>query len=392
MTNQYLLPVHNRMNVKFSRGAGVYLYDDSGKKYLDFGAGIAVNSLGHCHPNLVAALKNQAEKLWHISNIYQGIELEKFADDLVKNTFADYVFFCNSGAEAIECGIKMIRRHFYVQGKPDKYRIITFKGAFHGRTIATISAAAKKKYLEGFEPALDGFDNVEFNNIEAVERSITNKTAAILIEPIQGEEGIRVADKKFIQDLRQVADKNDLLLMFDEVQCGFGRTGYLYSYEYFGIKPDIIASAKGIGGGFPIGACLATQNAARGMTAGVHGTTFGGNPLAMAVGDAVLQTILADGFLNKVKKSGDLLKSELQKLQQKFPNVIAEIRGFGLMLGIKLQEKYIAANMVSALKDQGLLLVGAGENVMRILPPLIISEENIFEAIKILQNSFQKIS
>ena len=392
MTNQSLLPVHNRMNVKFSRGAGVYLYDDSGKKYLDFGAGIAVNSLGHCHPNLVAALKNQAEKLWHVSNIYQGIELEKFADDLVKNTFADYVFFCNSGAEAIECGIKMIRRHFYVQGEPGKYRIITFKGAFHGRTIATISAAAKKKYLEGFEPALDGFDNVEFNNIEAVERSITNQTAAILIEPIQGEEGIRVADKKFIQDLRRVADKNNLLLMFDEVQCGFGRTGYLYGYEYFGIKPDIIASAKGIGGGFPLGACLATQNAARGMTAGVHGTTFGGNPLAMAVGDAVLQTILADGFLNKVKKSGDLLKSELQKLQQKFPNVIAEIRGVGLMLGIKLQEKYIAANMVSALKDQGLLLVGAGENVMRILPPLIISEENIFEAIKILQNSFQKIS
>ncbi len=392
MTNQSLLPVHNRMNVKFSRGAGVYLYDDSGKKYLDFGAGIAVNSLGHCHPNLVAALKNQAEKLWHVSNIYQGIELEKFADDLVKNTFADYVFFCNSGAEAIECGIKMIRRHFYVQGEPGKYRIITFKGAFHGRTIAAISAAAKKKYLEGFEPALDGFDNVEFNNIEAVERSITNQTAAILIEPIQGEEGIRVADKKFIQDLRRVADKNNLLLMFDEVQCGFGRTGYLYGYEYFGIKPDIIASAKGIGGGFPLGACLATQNAARGMTAGVHGTTFGGNPLAMAVGDAVLQTILADGFLNKVKKSGDLLKSELQKLQQKFPNVIAEIRGVGLMLGIKLQEKYIAANMVSALKDQGLLLVGAGENVMRILPPLIISEENIFEAIKILQNSFQKIS
>ena len=392
MTNQSLLPVHNRMNVKFSRGAGVYLYDDSGKKYLDFGAGIAVNSLGHCHPNLVAALKNQAEKLWHVSNIYQGIELEKFADDLVKNTFADYVFFCNSGAEAIECGIKMIRRHFYVQGEPGKYRIITFKGAFHGRTIAAISAAAKKKYLEGFEPALDGFDNVEFNNIEAVERSITNQTAAILIEPIQGEEGIRVADKKFIQDLRRVADKNNLLLMFDEVQCGFGRTGYLYGYEYFGIKPDIIASAKGIGGGFPLGACLATQNAARGMTAGVHGTTFGGNPLAMAVGDAVLQTILADGFLNKVKKSGDLLKSELQKLQQKFPNVIAEIRGVGLMLGIKLQEKYIAANIVSALKDQGLLLVGAGENVMRILPPLIISEENIFEAIKILQNSFQKIS
>ena len=391
MTNQSLLPIHNRMNVKFTRGSGVYLYDASGKKYLDFGAGIAVNSLGHCHPNLVSALKNQAEKLWHISNIYQGIELEKFADDLVKNTFADYVFFCNSGAESIECGIKMIRRHFYTQNQPEKYRIITFQGAFHGRTMATISAAAKKKYLEGFEPALDGFDNVEFNNIEAVKNAITNKTAGILIEPIQGEEGIRVADKKFIQELRNLADEHNLLLMFDEVQCGVGRTGYLYGYEYFNVIPDIIASAKGIGGGFPIGACLATKNAASGMTVGVHGTTFGGNPLAMAVGDAVLQVILGNGFLDEVKKSGDLLKAELQKLQQKFPNIIAEIRGVGLMLGIKLQEKYIAADMVNLLKDNGLLLVGAGENVMRVLPPLIIDKGNIAEAIEILGLTFDEL-
>ncbi len=391
MINQSLLPVHNRMNVRFSKGQGVYLYDAAGKKYLDFGAGIAVNALGHCHPNLVNALKNQAEKLWHVSNIYQGEELEKFADDLVKNTFADYVFFCNSGAESIECGIKMIRRHFYVQNQPEKYRIITFKGAFHGRTIATISAAAKKKYLEGFEPALDGFDNVEFNDIEAVKNAITKQTAGILIEPIQGEEGIRVADKKFIQDLRKLADENNLLLMFDEVQCGVGRTGYLYGYEYFNVVPDIIASAKGIGGGFPLGACLATKNAASGMTSGVHGTTFGGNPLAMAVGDAVLQTILVDGFLDSVKQNGDLLKSELQKLQQKFPNIISEIRGVGMMLGIKLQEKYIAADTVDKLKDQGLLLVAAGENVMRILPPLIIEEKHIFEAIDILQRYFDVV-
>ena len=389
MTNQSLLPVHNRMNIKFSRGQGVYLYDDSGKKYLDFGAGIAVNSLGHCHPNLVNALKTQAEKLWHISNIYQGVELEEFADNLVKNTFADYVFFCNSGAEAVECGIKMIRRHFYVQNQPEKYRSITFQGAFHGRTMATISAAAKKKYLEGFEPALDGFDNVEFNNIEAVKKAITGKTAGILIEPIQGEEGIRVSDKKFIQDLRKLADENNLLLMFDEVQCGFGRLGYLYGYKYFDVIPDIIASAKGIGGGFPIGACLSTKNAASGMTAGVHGTTFGGNPLAMAVGNAVLQTILAEGFLDKVKQNGNLLKSELQKLQQNFPEIIAEIRGVGLMLGIKLQEKYISAEMVGILKNKGLLLVAAGENVMRILPPLIVNEENILEAIEILRLVFQ---
>jgi acetylornithine/N-succinyldiaminopimelate aminotransferase len=377
------------MNVTFSKGQGVYLYDNAGKKYLDFGAGIAVNSLGHCHPNLVNALKNQAEKLWHVSNIYHGAELENFADNLVENTFADYVFFCNSGAEAIECGIKMIRRHFYVQNQPEKYRIITFKGAFHGRTIATISAAAKKKYLEGFEPALDGFDNVEFNDIEAVKKAITNKTAGILIEPIQGEEGIRVADKKFIQDLRKLADENNLLLMFDEVQCGVGRTGYLYGYEYFEVVPDIIASAKGIGGGFPLGACLATKDAASGMTVGVHGTTFGGNPLAMAVGDAVLQVILADGFLEQVQENGDLLKSELQKLQQKFPDVIAEIRGIGMMLGIKLQEKYVAADVVDKIKDQGLLLVGAGENVMRILPPLIIEEKHILEAVKILEQEFE---
>ena len=385
MSSQSLLPIHNRMNVKFSQGRGVYLYDNSDKKYLDFGAGIAVNALGHCHPNLVNALKNQAEKLWHVSNIYQGIELEKFADNLVKNTFADYVFFCNSGAESIECGIKMIRRHFYVANKPQKNRIITFKGAFHGRTIATISAAAKPKYLEGFEPGLDGFDNVEFNNIEAVKNAITNQTAGILIEPIQGEEGIRIADKKFIQELRKLCDDNDLLLFFDEVQCGMGRLGYLYGYEYFDVVPDIIASAKGIGGGFPLGACLATKNAASGMTIGVHGTTFGGNPLAMAVGDAVLQTILADGFLDQVKQNGALLKNQLQHLQAKFPHVIAEIRGVGLMQGIKLQEKYVAADVVSQLKDHGLLLVAAGENVMRVLPPLIITSEHIFEAIKILE-------
>jgi acetylornithine/N-succinyldiaminopimelate aminotransferase len=386
MTNKSLLPVHKRMNIKFSKGRGAYLYDNLEKKYLDFGAGIAVNSLGHCHPNLVNALKNQAEKLWHVSNIYCGQELEKFADNLVKNTFADYVFFCNSGAEAIECGIKMIRRHFYVQNQPEKNRIITFKGAFHGRTIATISAAAKEKYLEGFKPALDGFDNVEFNDIDAVKNAINDKTAGILVEPIQGEEGIRVADKKFIQELRKLANEHNLLLMFDEVQCGMGRTGYLYGYEYFNVVPDVIASAKGIGGGFPLGACLATKNAASGMSAGVHGTTFGGNPLAMAVGEAVLQTILVDGFLDGVKKNGDLLKSELQKLQQKFPNVIAQIRGVGLMLGIKLQEKYVVADMVDNLKDNGLLLVAAGENVMRVLPPLNINSEHIAEAINILDN------
>ena len=391
MTNKSLLPIHNRMNIKFSRGEGVYLFDDYGKKYLDFAAGIAVNSLGHCHPKLVSALQNQAKKLWHVSNIYHSAELEKFADNLVKNTFADYVFFCNSGAESIECGIKMIRRHFYVKNQPQKNRIITFKGAFHGRTIATISAAAKERYLQGFEPALDGFDNVKFNDIESVRNAINDKTAGILIEPIQGEEGIRVADKKFIKDLRKICDENNLLLFFDEVQCGMGRAGHLYIYEYFDVIPDIISSAKGIGGGFPLGACLSTKNAASGMSVGVHGTTFGGNPLAMAVGDEVLQTILEEGFLDKVKKNGDLLKSQLHNLEQKFPNIIAEIRGVGLMLGIKLREKYIAVDVVNQLKNGGLLLVAAGENVARILPPLIIEEKHIFEAVNILEKEFKRI-
>ena len=392
MTNQSLLPVHNRMNIKFSRGEGVYLYDNSGKKYLDFGAGIAVNSLGHCHPNLVLALTNQAKKLWHISNIYQSAELEKFADTLVNNTFADYVFFCNSGAEAVECGIKMIRRHFYVQNQLHKNRIITFKGAFHGRTIATISAAAKKKYLEGFEPALDGFDNVEFNDILAVKNAIKNQTAGILIEPIQGEEGIRVANKQFIKDLRMLCDDNNLLLFFDEVQCGMGRIGYLYAHEYFGVVPDIIASAKGIGGGFPLGACLATKNAARGMSVGVHGTTFGGNPLAMAVADAVLQIILEKGFLPRLRKNADLFKTKLEELQKNFPNIIVEIRGLGLMLGIQLHQKFVALELVNQLKDDGLLLVSAGENVMRILPPLIIEEEHIVEAINTLEQRFRALN
>jgi acetylornithine/N-succinyldiaminopimelate aminotransferase len=391
MINQSLLPVHNRMNIKFLQGKGVYLYDDCGNKYLDFGAGIAVNVLGHCHPNLVLALINQAQKLWHISNIYQGFELEKFADNLVNNTFADHVFFCNSGAEAVECGIKMIRRHFYIKNQPQKNHIITFKGAFHGRTITAISAAAKQKYLEGFEPKLEGFDNVEFNDILAVKNAITDRTAGILIEPIQGEEGIRVADKQFIKDLKTVCEDNDLLLFFDEVQCGVGRTGYLYAYQYFEVLPDIIASAKAIGGGFPLGACLATKNAASGMTFGVHGTTFGGNPLAMAVGEAVLQVVLAKDFLPKVRKNANLFKSKLVELHQKFPNIIAEIRGVGMMIGIKLQEQFISLELVNQLKDDGLLLVAAGENVMRILPPLIIEEEHIMEAISILENRLKML-
>ncbi len=390
-TSAKLLPVHKRFDVTFSHGEGVYLFDESGKKYLDFGAGIAVNALGHCHPNMVAAITNQAKKLWHVSNIYNVSELNNYAEKLVNATFADYVFFCNSGAESIECTIKMIRRHFYVKGQPQKNRIITFTGAFHGRTIATISAAAKYKYLEGFEPALPGFDNVEFGNIEAVRKAIDDNTAGILIEPIQGEEGIKVSDKNFILELRKLADEKGLLLAFDEVQCGMGRLGHLFAYEYYGVKPDIVATAKAIAGGFPLGACLATKDAANGMTIGVHGTTYGGNPMAMAVANSVLDVILADGFLDNTKKVGGELKSELQNLAQKFPQIIQEIRGVGMMLGVKLSDKIENTEMVKKLIELGLLVIPAGENVIRIMPPLLITSEHVKEAVSKIEAAINNL-
>ncbi len=378
-TSSKLLPVHKRFDVAFSHGEGVYLFSE-GKKYLDFGAGIAVNALGHCHPKMVEAITNQAKKLWHVSNIYNISELNNYAEKLVNATFADYVFFCNSGAESIECAIKMIRRHFYVKGQAHKNRIITFAGAFHGRTIATISAAAKPKYLEGFEPALPGFDNVPFGDIEAVRNAVTENTAGILIEPIQGEEGIRVSEKKFIQELRKLADEKDLLLAFDEVQCGIGRVGKLFAHEYYEVKPDIVSSAKAIAGGFPLGACLATADAANGMTLGVHGTTYGGNPLAMAVANSVLDVMLEKDFLNNVQKVAAELKLELQNLQKEFPDLIDEIRGVGLMLGVKINQKIENTAVVKKLLENSLLTVPAGENVIRILPPLIITSEHVAEA------------
>ncbi len=390
-TSTKLLPVHKRFDVTFSHGEGVYLFDESGKKYLDFGSGIAVNALGHCHPKMVAAITNQAKKLWHVSNIYNVSELNRYAEKLVNATFADYVFFCNSGAESLECVIKMIRRHFYVQNQPQKHRIITFTGAFHGRTIATISAAAKKKYIEGFEPALQGFDNVEFGNIEAVKNAITENTAGILIEPIQGEEGIRVSDKNFILELRKLATEKGLLLAFDEVQCGMGRLGHLFAYDYYGVKPDLIATAKAIAGGFPLGACLATKDAASGMTLGVHGTTYGGNPMAMAVAESVLDVMLADGFLDNAKNVGAELKRELQNLMQKFPQVIQEIRGVGLMLGVKINDKIENTEVVKKLIEEGLLVIPAGENVIRIMPPLLITSQHVKEAVKKIEAVVAKL-
>lgn len=387
-TSPKLLPVHKRFDIAFSHGEGAYLFSE-GKKYLDFGAGIAVNALGHCHPKMVEAITRQANKLWHVSNIYNGNELNKYAENLVEKTFADYVFFCNSGAESLECAIKMIRRHFYMKNQPQKNRIITFSGAFHGRTIATISAAGKKKYIEGFEPKLEGFDNVEFGNIEAVKNAITENTAGILIEPIQGEEGIRVSDKKFIEELRKIADQHQLLLAFDEVQCGMGRTGFLFAYEYYNVKPDIVATAKAIAGGFPLGACLATKNAASGMTFGVHGTTYGGNPLAMAVAQAVLDELSKPLFFENLRKNAAELKSQLEKIKSEFPDLIDEIRGIGLMLGIRINAKIENGEIVKKFIENYLLTIPAGENVIRILPPLIINSDHINEASQKIRAALQ---
>jgi len=378
-TSNNLLPVHKRFNLNFSRGSGVHLFTSDEQKYLDFGAGIAVNCLGHCHPSLVSAINNQASKLWHVSNIYNTDQLNNYATKLTNATnFADYVFFCNSGAEAVECAIKMARRHFYVQNSP-RYRIITFAGAFHGRTIATISAAAKKKYLEGFTPALAGFDNVAFNDIDAVKQAISEQTAAVLIEPIQGEEGIRVPSPQFLQQLQQLCQQNGILLILDEVQCGMGRTGHLFACDYFGIKPDIVATAKGIGGGFPLGACLATKKAASGMVYGVHGTTYGGNPLAMAVANAVLDNILAEGFLPKVQQLSRELQAMLFLLQQQYPSIIAQVRGVGLMLGLQINSCIENNLLVQKFIEHHLLTIPAGENIIRILPPLIINRVDIEE-------------
>ena len=391
VTSNKLLPVHKRFDLSFSHGEGVYLFSE-GKKYLDFGSGIAVNCLGHCHPKMVDAITNQAKKLWHVSNIYNSNELNNYAESLVSNSFADYVFFCNSGAESIECAIKMIRRHFYTKGEANKNRIITFSGAFHGRTIATISAACKQKYIEGFEPALDGFDNVEFGNIESVKNAISPRTAGILIEPIQGEEGIRVSTKKFLQELRQVADENNILLALDEVQCGMGRTGYLHAYEYYNILPDIISIAKSIAGGFPLGACLATKNAASGMTLGVHGTTYGGNPLAMAIASAVLNTMLEKDFFVNVEKNAKALKEMLNKIHAQYSDIIDEVRGVGMMLGLKINDKIEHLKLVETLISNGLLTIPAGNNVIRIIPPLIIDFQHIDEAREKLVTSLNSIN
>ena len=380
-----LLPTFARIDLSFERGEGPWLITPQGDRYLDFAAGIAVNSLGHSHPHLVEALKTQGEKLWHISNLYHIPEGEKLAKRLTDNTFADTVFFTNSGAEAMECAIKMARKYHSANGHPERYRIITFEGAFHGRTLATIAAGGQAKYLEGFGPKVEGFDQVPFGDHKAMEAAIGPETAAILVEPVQGEGGVRPVPPQCLRGLRELCDKHGLLLMFDEVQAGVGRTGKFFAHQKAGVAPDIMAVAKGIGGGFPLGACLATTEAGKGMTAGVHGTTYGGNPLAMAVGNAVLDVVLAPGFFEHVDHMGLLLKQSLASVADRHPAIIESVRGEGLLIGIKA--KINNGELVSALRDQHLLSVGAGDNVVRLLPPLIIDESHVASAIERLEKA-----
>jgi acetylornithine/N-succinyldiaminopimelate aminotransferase len=378
-----LLPTYARAEVSFERGEGPWLIGRGGERYLDFGAGIAVNALGHAHPHLVEALTQQAGKLWHTSNLYRIPEGEHLAQRLVDATFADVVFFANSGAEANEAAIKMARKHHAANDQPERFRIVTFEGAFHGRTLATIAAGGQKKYLEGFGPKVEGFDQVPFGDHEALHAAITPETAAILIEPIQGEGGIRPVPRQCLRGLRELCDEHGLLLVFDEIQTGVGRTGKLFAYEWSGITPDIMSVAKGIGGGFPLGACLATADAATGMTVGSHGTTFGGNPLAMAVGNAVLDVVLAPGFLDHVRRVGLLLKQRLAEIKDRHPAVIAEIRGEGLMIGLRT---HVAnTDLIDAARREKLILIGAGDNVARLLPPLIITESDVAEAMSRLE-------
>jgi acetylornithine/N-succinyldiaminopimelate aminotransferase len=387
-----LLPVYKRAPVTFERGEGAYLYDREGRRYLDFGSGVAVTLLGHAHPHLVGVLKAQAERLWHCSNLY-GIEAQtQLADRLVEHSFADTAFFCNSGAEALECAIKMARRFQYQRGQPERHKIITFDGAFHGRTMATISAGAQAKYLEGFEPALPGFQAVPTGDLDALDAAIDGGTAALLIEPVQGEGGIREVDPDFLRTLRRVADERDLLLIFDEVQSGMGRTGKLFAYEWSGATPDIMALAKGLGGGFPIGACLATARVASGMTAGTHGSTFGGNPLATAVGNAVLDVLLGDDFLEHVRNVARSLHAEMTRLAEAYPGIILEVRGKGLMLGLRLADAHVNAEVVNRLIASDLLTIPAGDNVVRLLPPLIIGQAEIDEAVATLEECFETLA
>jgi acetylornithine/N-succinyldiaminopimelate aminotransferase len=386
----HLLPTYTRADLAFERGEGAWLTSTTGERYLDFGSGVAVNVLGHAHPALVEALTDQAQKVWHVSNLFRIPEAERLAGRLCAASFADLVFFCNSGAEAMEGAIKTARKYHAVSGHPERVDIITYEGAFHGRTLATLAAGGQKKYLEGFGPVAGGFIQVPFGDLEATKKAIGPTTAAILIEPIQGEGGVRVVPPQFLRELRKLCDDHGLMLVFDEVQTGIGRTGELFGYMHSGIAPDIMALAKALGGGFPIGAFLATAEAGKGMTAGTHGSTFGGNPLATRVGNAVLDVVLAPGFLDHSRRMSLLLKQRLAELKDRYPSVIAEIRGEGLLLGICCVVPN--ADMVTALRNEKMLAIAAGDNVVRLLPPLIIDEAAVAEGVAMIDRACAKLS
>lgn len=388
MTNA-VMKTYAPADVVFDKGEGVYLIAEDGKRFLDFGAGVAVTCLGHAHPHLVSALTEQAAKLWHCSNLYRIKGQERFARRLADSTFGDVVFSCNSGAEANECAIKIARKYFAAEGSK-RYRILTFSGAFHGRTMATLSAGKQAKHCDGFGPMLDGFDQVAFNDLDAARAAITEETAAVHVEPVQGEGGMRPADIAFLQGLRQLCDEHGILLMMDEVQTGVGRTGKLFAHEWAGITPDVMAIAKGIGGGFPVGACIATAEAASGMAPGAHGSTYGGNPLAMAATNAVLDVVLEDGFLNRVAQMGEYLQKRMDDVVAKYPQIVKGARGLGLMVGFECVVPN--TDLVAQCFNNGLLAVPAGDNVMRLLPPLVVQEEHIEAAIAIIERSCKELS
>ena len=379
-----VMPTYGRFDIAFERGEGAYMYDTKGRKYLDFTTGLAVLCLGHSHPHLVEAIQKQAATLMHTSNLYNIPGQERLAGRLVANSFADTVFFCNSGAEANECAIKLVRRYHHVNSNPERFRIITFDDCFHGRTLATIAATGSEKVLDGFGPKVDGFDHVPVGDLDALMAAIGPETAAIMIEPIQAEGGVMVVEDDVMQQIRQICDDNGLLLIVDEVQTGMGRTGRLLAHEWSGINPDVATLGKGIGGGFPIGACMATADAAKGMVAGSHGSTYGGNPLAAAASNAVLDVILAEGFIENVERMGDLLRSRMEELCQRNDAVFEDVRGRGLLLGLKC--KIPNMDLVNAMRQKGVLVPPAGENVMRMLPPLTIDESHLDEAISTLEN------
>lgn len=384
-----LLPTYNRTDVAFVRGEGSYLFAEDGKRYLDFGAGIAVNAFGYANPALIKALTEQAGKLWHTSNLYRVPGQESLSQKLVASTFADTVFFTNSGTEAIELAIKMARRHHFVNGQPDRFHIVSFEGAFHGRTMAAINAGGNEKYLEGFGPRMAGFDQVPLGDLDALKKIVGPHTAALIIEPLQGEGGVRPVAPEFLRALRKLCDDTGMLLIFDEIQTGVGRTGKLFAYEWLGLEPDIMTVAKGIGGGFPLGAVLATAEAADGMTVGTHGTTYGGNPLAMAVGNAAIDLALAPGFLDHVNKVANYLHQQLGALVAGHPDLFEGVRGQGLMIGLKM--KTPSAEFLAAARVNGLIVLPAGDNVVRLLPPLTLSEDEAREGMELLSKTASQL-